>query len=70
MDYKPRRKKLGMYFQCQALGPSLMTVYFLSGGRKVAHTACRTLVPRPGIEPVPPAVEAQNLNPEPLGDPC
>ena len=23
---------------------------------------CGTLVPRPGIEPVPPAVEAQSLN--------
>ena len=26
------------------------------------HTACGTLVPRPGIEPVPPAVEAWSLN--------
>ena len=26
------------------------------------HTACGTLVPRPGIEPVPPAAEAQSLN--------
>ena len=25
------------------------------------HTACRILVPRPGIEPTPPAVEAQSL---------
>ena len=24
--------------------------------------ACRTLVPQPGIEPVPPAVEARSLN--------
>ena len=36
----------------------------------MAHAACRTLVPRPGVEPVPPAVEAQNLNPEPPGGPC
>ena len=26
------------------------------------HSACGILVPRPGIEPAPPAVEAQNLN--------
>ena len=26
------------------------------------HKACRTLVPQPGIEPTPPAVEAQSLN--------
>ena len=26
------------------------------------HVACRILVPRPGIEPAPPAVEAQHLN--------
>ena len=26
------------------------------------HTACGILVPRPGIEPVPPAVEARGLN--------
>ena len=25
--------------------------------------ACSILVPQPGIEPVPPAVEAQSLNP-------
>ena len=26
------------------------------------HTACRILVPQPGIEPLPLAVEAQSLN--------
>ena len=26
------------------------------------HAACGILVPQPGIEPVPPAVEAQSLN--------
>ena len=26
------------------------------------HTACRILVPQPGIEPVPPALEMQSLN--------
>ena len=26
------------------------------------HTACRILVPRPGIEPAPPAMKAQSLN--------
>ena len=32
---------------------------FLGG---LCRTACRILVPRPGIEPTPPAVEAQNLH--------
>ena len=43
------------------------------GGRRFIHfillllfwlcrTACGILVPRPGIEPVPPAVEVQSLN--------
>ena len=27
------------------------------------YTACEILVPRPGIEPTPPAMEAQSLNP-------
>ena len=29
---------------------------------------CRILVPQPGIEPVPPEVEAQTLNHEPPGE--
>ena len=29
---------------------------------RLHHAACGILVPRPGIEPGPPAVEAQNLN--------
>ena len=32
--------------------------FFLGGG----HISCRILVPQPGIEPVPPEVEAQSLN--------
>ena len=28
----------------------------------LCNTACRILVPRPGIKPTPPAVEAQSLN--------
>ena len=35
---------------------------FLLGGGVPCCVACRILVPRPGIEPVPPAVEARNLN--------
>ena len=32
------------------------------------HEACRILVPQPGIEPVPPEVEAQSLNPWTMGE--
>ena len=36
---------------------------FFFGGEQALHSvACRILVPRPGIEPVPPAVEGWSLN--------
>ena len=34
-------------------------LFFFFGPR---HTACRILVPQPGIEPTPPTVEVQSLN--------
>ena len=37
-------------------------IYIFFGGGPTLHVACGILVPRPGIEPRPPAVEAWSLN--------
>ena len=42
--------------------PELFILFLLFIYVWPCHTACRILVPRPGTEPVPPAVEAQSLN--------
>ena len=39
-----------------------MMPLFWGGGVWPHHVACRTLVPRPGIKPVPPAVEMWSPN--------
>ena len=46
----------------------MYSVLFLFGG-ELQLAACGVLVPQPGIEPVPAAVEAQSPNPGPPGIP-
>ena len=44
-------------------GKSHLFILFLWGGGGAPHCAARRiLVPRPGIEPLPPAVEVQSLS--------
>ena len=40
----------------------LSQVHVVNGRAEACGTACGILVPRPGIEPVPPALETQSLN--------
>ena len=49
---------LGLYHFSQVVRkPAVLAGFFLSH-----RTACGILVPQPGMEPMPPAVEARGLN--------
>ena len=50
-------ESLGLRCLVNPVGFFCCVLFFLFG-----HTTCRILVPRPGIEPIPPAVEVQSPN--------
>ena len=58
LAYSYSKQGEGVVGHCKLLGVGILCS-FLFWPR---HAACRILVPRPGIEPVPPAVEAQSPN--------
>ena len=60
--YEILRVGIFIPFECRKFKLLLLLFFFWPH-----HTACGILVPRPGIEPAPPALEAWSLNTGPPG---